>query len=90
MSTFHLQIVTPGGLFFDGQAQKLIARTIEGDVGILSGHSDYVTALAGGNASVTDGDGNIRQAMCGGGILSVKKGITRIVADNFEWDSNGH
>lgn len=90
MSTFHLQIVTPKGLFFDGYAQKLIARTIEGDVGILSGHSDYVTALDSGVVSVTGENGDVRTAKSGGGILSVKKGITRLVADSFEWDNEGH
>ena len=32
MSTFQLQIVTPDGSAFDGQAQKLFCRTIAGDV----------------------------------------------------------
>ena len=32
MSTFHLQIVTPDGGFFDGEAEKLIVRAIDGDV----------------------------------------------------------
>ena len=43
MNTFHLQIVTPDGLMFDGDAEKLLVRTTEGDVGIMSGHCDYVT-----------------------------------------------
>lgn len=30
MSTFHLQIVTPDGGFFDGEAEKLIVRAIDG------------------------------------------------------------
>ena len=40
MNTFHLQIVTPDGLMFDGDAEKLLVRTTEGDVGIMSGHCD--------------------------------------------------
>ncbi len=45
MNTFHLQIVTPDGLMFDGDAEKLLVRTTEGDVGIMSGHCDYVTPV---------------------------------------------
>ena len=30
MPTFHLQIVTPDGGFYDGQAEKLIVRAWEG------------------------------------------------------------
>ena len=53
MSTFHLQIVTPDGGFFDGEAEKLIVRAIDGDVCILARHSPYVTALGTGEARVT-------------------------------------
>lgn len=85
MNIFHLQIVTPEGMFFDGQAEKLIVRTIEGDVCILGGHSDYVTPLATGNARVTAENGDTKTARCSGGLLSVKKGTARLVANTFEW-----
>ena len=35
MSSFHLQIVTPDGLFFDGEALSLDVRTPNGGVTIL-------------------------------------------------------
>ena len=52
MSTFHLQIVTPDGGFFDGEAEKLIVRAIDGNVCILPRHSPYVSALGTGEACV--------------------------------------
>lgn len=85
MKTFHLQIVTPDGIFFDGQAEKVIVRTIEGDVCILGGHSDYVSPAATGEMRVTAENGDTKTAQCSGGLLSVKKGITRLVANTFEW-----
>ena len=69
MSTFHLQIVTPDGGFFDGEAEKLIVRAIDGDVCILARHSPYVTALGTGEARVTI-DGKRRRAACAGGMLA--------------------
>ena len=48
MSSFHLQIVTPDGAFFDGLAQRVRVRTISGDVAILDRHTPYVTALGTG------------------------------------------
>ena len=51
MSSFHLQIVTPDGAFFDGPAQRVRVRTIGGDVAILAGHIPYVTALGIGEAA---------------------------------------
>lgn len=88
MGTFHLQIVTPDGLMFDGEAEKVLVRTTEGDVGILSGHSDYVSPVATGIARVTMAGGDTKFAACSGGLLSVKGGITRIAADTFEWAEN--
>ena len=84
MNTFHLQIVTPDGLMFDGDAEKLLVRTTEGDVGIMSGHCDYVTPVDTGEARVTT-NCDVRTAACSGGLLNVKKGTVRLVASTFEW-----
>ena len=45
MNSYHLTVVTPDGCLFDGQASRLVCRTVGGDVAILAGHCDYCTAL---------------------------------------------
>ena len=40
MATFHLQIVTPDRLVYDGEARQIILRTVGGDAAILAGHID--------------------------------------------------
>ncbi|MBR3109424.1 MAG: ATP synthase F1 subunit epsilon [Clostridia bacterium] len=85
MSTFHLQIVTPDRKVFDGEAQKIILRTVNGDVCILPRHIDFAIPLGIGQASVTDADGNTRQAACNGGMLSVNDNEVRVVAITYEW-----
>ncbi len=85
MKSYHLQIVTPTGLAYDGEAQKIIVRTIGGDVCILAGHADYVTALGMGEAHAVLSDGQTRRAACIGGLLTVTKDQVRIVAATFEW-----
>ena len=40
MSSFSLKIVTPDGMIYDGEAEKLIVRTTGGDVCILARHLD--------------------------------------------------
>ena len=84
MSTFSLQIVTPDGKFFDGEAEKLIVRTVGGDVCILARHCDYVTALGMGEAQVFTENGK-RSAACIGGMLAVTNGRVRLVPTTFEW-----
>ena len=84
MPTFHLQIVTPDGGFYDGDAEKLIVRALGGDVCILPRHAPYVTALGTGEATVVI-DGQRRQAACAGGMLAVTQDDVRLVATTFEW-----
>ncbi|MCI5800622.1 MAG: ATP synthase F1 subunit epsilon [Oscillospiraceae bacterium] len=87
MNPFPLQIVTPDGIYFDGEAQQVIVRTTEGEVGILRGHADYVAALSIGEARITV-DGQVRRAACNSGMISVNKGLVRVVAVTFEWSDD--
>ena len=82
--TYHLQIVTPDGLYFDGQAERLIVPTVEGPVAILARHINYVTALGMGPAKVVTEQGE-RTAACIGGMLAVTGSETKVVATTFEW-----
>ena len=84
MKPFHLTIVTPYGKVFDGQAESLTVRTIDGDVSILAGHIDFVTALGMGLSKVVI-DGKIRRAAAIGGMLSVSGEDVTLVATTFEW-----
>lgn len=85
MTPFNLKIVTPDGLLFDGQAEKLIVRTVNGEVGILAGHIDYVAPLGMGRATVQMADGTRRTAACIGGMLRVGSGEVTLVPTTFEW-----
>ena len=84
MTPFKLKIVTPDGLIFDGEAEKLIVRTTGGDVCILARHMDYVAPLGMGRAVVESG-GKRRTAACIGGMLSVSNGEVTLVPTTFEW-----
>ena len=82
--TYHLQIVTPDGQYFDGQAERLIVPTINGPVGILARHINYVTALGMGQAKVTTDQGE-RLAACMGGMVAVTDGEVKVLSTTFEW-----
>lgn len=87
MNTFHLQIVTPDGCAFDGEAEELLVKTSEGYVGILAKHLDYAATLVVGEAVVISG-GKPRRAACGGGFLSVASGEVTMVVTTFEYAEN--
>ena len=62
MTTFHLTVVTPDGCAFEGQAERVVCRAIDGDLAILAKHGDYCTALGMGEAHIVDADGQRRCA----------------------------
>ena len=80
MSSFHLQIVTPDGLFYDGQAESLNLRAAQGGLTILPRHTNFVTTVGMGPAKVVL-EGKSRIA----GMLSVINGEVRLIATTFEW-----
>ena len=84
MATFKLQVVTPDGLMFDGEAESLLVRTVNGDVCILPNHIDYLTALGMGEAKIVS-NGEVRRAACIGGMLSVRSNNVKLVPTTFEW-----
>ena len=83
MTTFHLTVVTPDGCAFEGQAERIVCRAIDGDIAILAKHGDYCTALGMGEAHIVDADGQRRRAACMGGLLSVLDGDVRLVATHL-------
>ncbi len=84
MTPFVLKIVTPDGLIYDGEAEKLVVRTTGGDICILARHLDYVAPLGMGMATV-EANGKRRNAACIGGMVSVKAGEVTLVPTTFEW-----
>ena len=84
MTVFELKIVTLDGLVYDGMAEELIVRTVNGDMGILAGHINCVAALGMGRATVMI-DGKKRYGACIGGLVTVVNGAVTLVPTTFEW-----
>ena len=52
MSTFPLRIGTPDGLLFEGEVERVVCRSINGDLAILAKHCNF---CIGGMLSVMNG-----------------------------------
>ena len=85
MNRLYLKVVTPDKLFFEGEIDMLVARTIEGDVGILLNHSPLVTILDIGRLVIKDGDER-KVAACAGGYIDVRNNNITVVSDACEWE----
>ena len=48
MSTFPLQIISPEGTIFTGEAEAVTVRGIEGSLGVWANHAPMIAALVPG------------------------------------------
>ncbi|MBQ8928582.1 MAG: ATP synthase F1 subunit epsilon [Oscillospiraceae bacterium] len=85
MNTYRLMILTPDKTLFDGEVAELIARTTEGDVGILAGHIRYAAILKTGALTIKMPDGTTRTAAEAGGVLKVSDERTTVMTTAAEW-----
>ncbi len=46
--TFHLQVISVNGTFYDDEAQEVIVPCDDGELAVLSGHEEMVLALVDG------------------------------------------
>jgi len=65
-----------------GEASALYARTAEGDIGILPGHSPLLAILAEGEVRVKPLSGSPVVATVGGGFISVEHDRVTVVSDS--------
>lgn len=84
MKEFHLEVVTPDGLEFEGMIESLLVHSLDGDVEFLAGHIDYVAALGTGRAKIKIA-GKDKYAAVSGGFVTVSGGSVRLVAITFEF-----
>ena len=84
MKEFHLQIVTPDGITFDGMAESLLVRSETGDIEIMAGHADLFASLGIGRARIKTG-GESRVGSAAGGFISVSQSGVKLIATTFEF-----
>lgn len=85
MRTFSLRIGTPDGLLYEGEVERIVCRSITGDMAVLARHCNFCTALGMGEAHVVMEDGTRREAACIGGMLTMIDGECSLLATTWEW-----
>lgn len=69
---------------WSGEANMVVARTVEGQIGILAGHEPMLAILASGEVRVTLSGGEKIVAEAADGFLSVANNVVTIVARKAE------
>lgn len=80
MAALNVSVVSADREVWTGSATQVIAKTVEGEIGILSGHEPLLALLAHGEVRVTDANGAKVTVDAEGGFLSVDHDTITIVA----------
>lgn len=84
MATLEVNVVAADREVWAGEAKRVIARTLDGEIGILPGHEPVLGVVADGEARIlTPGEDTIR-VNADGGFLSVENNRVIIAADQAE------
>ena len=83
-STMQVELVAADRLVWSGEATMVIARTTEGDVGILPNHAPMLSLMVDGIVDVTTADGETWIAAVDAGFLSVANNRISVLSEHAE------
>ena len=78
----QVELVAADRTVWSGQATMVIARTTEGDVGVLRNHAPLLSLLVDGVVEITPVDGDGLVAAVDGGFLSVANNRVSILSEH--------
>ena len=80
MSTLRVELVAADRAVWSGEAKMVVAKTVEGEIGLLPGHEPMLAILASGDVRITLQTGESIKATAAEGFLSVEHDVVTIVA----------
>ena len=83
MSTFHVRVVTPHGVYREWDTASLNIQTSDGDQGILANHMPLVTMLKIGKMT-SDIDGKREEFAVAGGLFYFRENLAEVLTDAIE------
>lgn len=86
MAPLNVELVSADRTVWSGEADRVLARTLDGDLGILPGHTPLLGVLASGQVRITPRDGGEVTAEVDGGFLSVENDRVLVVAEQVSVD----
>src|SRR5437763_7851624 len=69
---YPVEVITPDGVAFAGDAERLIVPGAAGELGIFANHAPLVSLLRPGETRLTDAEGAVRRYATDDGYLQVR------------------
>ena len=86
MAKLRVELVSPERKIWTGEADMVIAKTLDGEIGILPGHAPVLGTMVDGSVVriTPTGGGDAVAAMVSGGFLSVASNEVSVLAEYAE------
>ncbi len=84
MSALKVSVVAVDQKIWSGEAKSLVAKTTEGEIGILAGHEPVLSLLVDGIVRVESLDGSKLEVNISGGFLAVDNDNVRVLAEGAQ------
>ena len=83
-SVLEVAVVSAERLLWQGQAKSIVAKTPEGEIGILPGHEPVLSLLVESPLRIEETDGNKMLVAVHGGFFSVDSNKVNVIAEVAE------
>lgn len=80
MASLHLKVVTPEKAIFEGEAEMVSVKTLDGEVGILPHHINLMAQIVPGELRIKKGSETVHMAV-GSGLLQMANNTLVIATD---------
>lgn len=84
-----MSLVAADRTVWSGEAKTVIARTLEGELGIMAGHTPLLGILAEGEVRILAADGSEVSAEVDAGFLSIEANRVLVVAEHATVEGPG-
>jgi F-type H+-transporting ATPase subunit epsilon len=81
METFKLEVITPNGLIFDGEAVEATLPGEEGEFGVLPRHATLTTLLKAGVVDIVTAEKHTESIVVNWGVVQVKESSVTVLVD---------
>jgi len=84
MADLNVSVVSAERALWSGEAKSIVAKTPEGEIGILAGHEPVLALLLGGPLRIEKTDGSKLLVAIHGGFFSVSDNSVQVLAEVAE------
>jgi F-type H+-transporting ATPase subunit epsilon len=84
MADLSVSVVSAERALWSGEAKSIVAKTPEGEIGILAGHEPVLALLLGGPLRIEKTDGSKLLVAIHGGFFSVSDNSVQVLAEVAE------